>query len=535
MRYRYPERRTHRNTDALILTIHSDSLPEMRLAWEGLLTSIAYCDGWEEIEVYLTPLTRRCESPESLEQLRQRERVLVYQEETDSRRFGVPRFTVYHKSEESESYSGAANPWRPEDTQAILGYHADEDAIATLLATLKDLEASRGVGADIFVTGDQTVLSYRDGLQDRIRTLVMTPAEAADYIDVYLKRRGVYAYMPRYTVEGVHAYYWDWLSDLLPHFPAAWRTVVYGRDSLAGGVEAMAHLQSFYTRVLAILEIKDKVADQYYRRSNNSIQWRIMRELNTFFPLVTGTFDSLAWLCRYLSQYGPDVDASDRRFRRSITLRRETGNKLVEHIGASNSALADFIRSTSSQGLLDVFYPSRDSIQHRHPLAGVQFVRGTGQIRVPVLSTDHEKQITLAIVDDDTYKAIRDADDPADYFTEWGLYEFGDTHLLEPYKFVRRALTVLIAFYDQFLELLNLPGFVDETPGLQKRLEEVAQQQGGQPKSFWFPFLLEPGAPPIHPSLPRAFTGTKRTSASSDDSLALHGDHALFAESLYIG
>ena len=105
----------------------------------------------------------------------------------------------------------------------------------------------------------------------------LNPAEAGDYIDVYLKRRGILAYAPHWTVKGIHGYYWERLAQLIPSFPGAWHTAIYGRETFVSGSEIMRHVQSFYTRLLSMFHAKDNIADQYYRRSDADVEWRMMR------------------------------------------------------------------------------------------------------------------------------------------------------------------------------------------------------------------------------------------------------------------
>ena len=112
--------------------------------------------------------------------------------------------------------------------------------------------------------------------------------------------------------------------------------------------------------------------------------------------------------------------------RLDVTLKIKTGRQikqLINHIDQRNKDLGSYLYSDYAQNLMSIFYPPRDSIQHRHPLRGIEYVRTVSQPGRPNLplgdiDSDMEKGYSLAVLDEDTEKAIclLDSDDPSDYF-----------------------------------------------------------------------------------------------------------------------
>lgn len=448
------------------------------------------------------------------------------QERLDSARLLPGAFEVFIRTRGRESSHAASNPWNEQDAERIAGSRSLPVDREDLLKCLKDLEAAWAIGSDVFITANQLALSFRDVIQDRVRTLMMSLPEAAEYIDIYLKRKNVFAYGPRHTITGTEGYYWGRQREIMEPFTPNWRTAVCSEQTMPDGSEVLEHLRSFSVRVLSMIETKDRIADQYYQRANNSVEWRIMRELNSFFPLVTGSLDSLAWLLRYVFRFRAQDPPTLRPLRQAVSLRSDAGRDLISHVRILRPTMATLL--DSSQQLFNIFYPSRDSIQHRHPLSAVHFVRARGRFGAPLGEGDLAKAFILAVVDDDTLDAMQrsDREDPSDYFSEWGLLRYGDKHFLEPYKFVRKAVSELSEFYTAFFRLLDLYEVARHvTPTIDEHLKTAEESADKHRGEFCFPLLAPRDLPPLHPSIPRIIpdTGRGQAHASNANSMAAFG------------
>jgi hypothetical protein len=392
---------------------------------------------------------------------------------------------------------GWFNRWTDESIEEITGARPNESRYDRLRDGWLDVTSCQCVDGSLFVTCDPDMLSYRDWFQDEISVFIVTPEEALDYIDIYMKCLGEYLRHPRYSIRGRQSYYFSRLCGLIPSFSRTWTVANIAEIEIPDGEAIRHHLQSFYLRLLRMLQVKDVIATQYYQTADNETLFSMLGELNTFMPLATGTFDSLAWISRHLYEYKTDsikLGKDDPERHRTILRLPEPGkaNGLVNSIELHNKPLAQMLRSRESQNLIGIYYPARDSIQHRHPLSGLKYIwmedNGSGRPS----DTDDEKAFGLAILDLETDDAISklDSEDASDYFSMWRIRHTGHYSLLEPYKFVTRALLELGVFYESFFErlgLFNLPNLSQESKALESEVESKRRLR----TSFSIPFLLK--------------------------------------------
>ena len=289
-----------------------------------------------------------------------------------------------------------------------------------------------------------------------------------------------------------------------------------------------------------MLEIKDRIASQFYLKSDTGVQDEMLRELNYFMTLTTGSFDALAWLFRYFYQFRSNDSEVNDELRRRVTLKIKSGrhtNGLVNHIEQVNNSLGSYLRSKGAQNLMNIFYPSRDSIQHRHPLRGVQYVRARKQPgRRDISQSDMDKAYSLAVIDRDTGEAISlvDSDDISDYFTIWGIRKLGACSFIEPYKFVLQALLSLREFYEHVLKYFSIDiGKYCNQDDFQ-RVEVNIREINLNRSKYIIPFLPRRALPPISPHIPRIpmFKHLIIGEAKSDISISSYGDYPMYVELL---
>jgi len=209
----------------------------------------------------------------------------------------------------------------------------------------------------------------------------------------------------------------------------------------------------------------------------------------------------------------------------------------IDCVAQTNQPLGQFLLSSSTQNLLKVFYPVRDSVQHRHLLTGVQYmwVEDRGLSIVP--RSAEEKACSLAILDDESAEAIAafDKEDPSDYFSRWGVRHAGGYRLLEPYKFVTQALRQLCQFYQEFLNHLDLPAHHTLSASTLQEVRKLLAEKDADPRRWYaIPFLVESDVPMIAGGLAQATTmrsgrGSHRF-ASDTRSMALYGSHKVIID-----
>jgi len=285
MRYKYLRTRVHDSEDGLRVVFHSSGLRQLvgsPLDNLAILTEFkreSRCTFWR------TPISPGVALPQCLNDVP----CTSYVPEIPEPRV---EFTIVHPG--GHGWSLGYSRWDDTVVHEIFGAPISSPKHAVVSEALLALEVCEAVSGHLFVTHDEDILMRRDWLQDRMTVFIVGIAEALDFLDVYLKRHGVYAYRASSHVTGTHGYYFGRLCQAIPEFLPTWATAVYGDAELPHGETVQRYLESFQLRLVSMFEAKDRIADQFYRPANNDTSHAMLREIVSFFPLVTGSFDSLA-------------------------------------------------------------------------------------------------------------------------------------------------------------------------------------------------------------------------------------------------
>ncbi len=534
MRYRYPRNKFPKlKIDKLNITLHGENIVDSFTTQTELIKSLISFNSPKHIEITMTPIREDQSVPDDFKNI-ERLRYEKFKSKEFPRSFSV-RFST-------GSAVANASLLSPRSAEYEFGYAQDSAENQRAIRLLKDLEAHESINADIFVTEDHDALAFRDRLQDLTEVLILSVSETLDYLDVHLKRQGKFVDRAYSTVDIKRLYYWERLCELLPSFQRTWIACATATTSLPNGNQVRNYLTSLHTRIIYMFEAKDIIASQFYLKSDNKVVYEMLRELNYFMTLATGSFDALAWLLRYFYQFRDSDSEKSDELRRRVTLIIKSGkhtNGLVNHVEQVNKSLGSYLRSKDVQNLMSVFYPSRDSIQHRHPLRGIEYIRTASQPGGPnllpsTIDSDMEKGYSLAVLDEDTEKAIclLDSDDPSDYFTMWGVRKLGHDPFLEPYKFVLQALKSLMKFYENVLTMLDIGHYDLFTADDLQKIENHEKETNRERPKYAIPFLLKRTLPPISSRIPREpLSGNLAAGeAESIESIASYGDYPMYVE-----
>jgi hypothetical protein len=199
----------------------------------------------------------------------------------------------------------------------------------------------------------------------------------------------------------------------------------------------------------------------------------MLNQLNYFFMLATGVFDSLAWIAHH--RFG----LQERREQVTLRAERSNGraNPFFEHLDGFALPLTTFLRDQQQQARIALFYAPRDTIQHRLVLTGAHYNSG-------YLTSD----CNIAYVSREDAQAIHVVDRRVpenEPFSEWGLMpllEQPEKVILEPYRFTCTALRFLFPFVNEVLRLLDVPGWVGGRPDMKAAADAAivtAQSRNG--------------------------------------------------------
>ncbi|MDQ6660417.1 MAG: hypothetical protein M3Z24_05570 [Chloroflexota bacterium] len=348
-------------------------------------------------------------------------------------------------------------------------------------APFVDVMIHQALERHLFVTLDQSILNLALIAQPQGNVFVLTPCEAQHYIDLSLKAHEKYHIRTNHTANKSW-YYWQRLWNLVPAFQTAWPYAVYGdANGLPCGTPIMDFMQALYARLIGQMQACDRIGWLRYGIPTSNARDEMLNQLNYFFMLSTGVFDSLAWLAlhRFSLRAGNRLD---------VTLRAERPigqeNRFFRQLDTATPHLASFLRDHHRQNRIALFYAPRDTVQHRLVLTGAHF--NTGQVI---------SDCNIAFLSREDGHAIQTVDRmiPENMpFTEWGLITLSDAPdkiLLEPYRFTCTALRFLFPFVSEVLSRLDFPRWIGAHPPLKEAADTtIAFAQSQNNLAFDVPY-----------------------------------------------
>lgn len=450
------------------MVLHSRTLDRAMTEDEQVVNTFLDCVEMEENLVLATPM-----DDDSSQLLFRRAGIhaISYRDHRDG-------FDASYKTDDEEHITFCRTQIPPSMITHLYGYREGNEEFEEISNAFRDLIAFESIAREdsgaIFVTQDQRLLEKRIWIQSRFRVKILSFLQALEYFDLFLKKHDLYYASPTMRrVDGKAFHYWFLLKELMPNFARAWSVSVFGKDVIPNGEAVQKSLISLSDRFQNALCASDRIAMEYVKYPTNSTEWEMIYNLNYFLMLVTGIFDSLAWLT--VHRYPLPI-----RSRLDVTIRignqRSRGAKFVRLVSPHNSSLSDFIRD--QKDFVNLFYPMRDSIQHRDPMRGALFMqRSNGWV------------VSLTPLTLDAFEAIHVVDQSGTPFTDWGIVEeMGPPDgggLLEPHRFSRKASRRLMTFVDRYLEILDLPSLITSHREVARR---VAEAQSSEPEP---PFIAK--------------------------------------------
>ena len=239
MRYRYPRARGGISEDRLRVILHTSSLLRVgqpQLERLGVLVEFQQEPGllfWRTAESFGSQLPLVLQNVPSLS----------YEPAQPD---PLSEFTVVISHEHGEVRALGFSRWDDETLDEVFGAPTSSPRYTALRENLLALEASEAVSGSLFVTTSEDLLAHREWLQDRMPVFIVGLAEALYFLDISLKRRGVYAYRPSLHVKGEQGYYFQRVCNTIPNFPPAWTTSLMGDRELQSGQAVQRYLESFH-------------------------------------------------------------------------------------------------------------------------------------------------------------------------------------------------------------------------------------------------------------------------------------------------
>lgn len=300
-----------------------------------------------------------------------------------------------------------------------------------LLSGWQDLLASRSVGADAFLTCDDTWLELAPLVSVPERMWVLSPAQALDYFEHQLKKRGRYRYAANYHIDRP-LYYERRVDDLVPRVRGS-MMLVGSSDARHRNGDVFGYLVSIHTRLRYLMEARDFIAFSYYEPSSADGNDAAIYHLTHFLSVLTGVVDNLAWILGHL--FHPAAETLKAGPGRVHVLNQKFRNELDGASAAVLQALdghRPFLRMTKYL---------RDASAHREIAWSLGFddrARDCGENLIEI---------------DDRLSRIIPKRRTKDVFGQWG-YKLADAvHVIEPYRFTTQVVLELRTILDDFLRI----------------------------------------------------------------------------------
>ena len=270
---------------------------------------------------------------------------------------------------------------------------------------------------------------------------IITAEQALELVRILLTAHNRYYISAELTVnEGF--YYLYRFKRLFKEFQYAWTVATYAQGK-GLSEKIYDYLDSLGRRLEFICRAYDKVAFFSLKTANHDVQNNQLYHLAYFVMLITGVFDDLAHIIEEF--YYIRI-----KRRMNISLRippNEKPKKFYQEIQSKNAALYEFLTAPDTQRDINVFYPIRDSLQHRELLKGILY------------SKDSEMEKNVFELSRETAESLKMISDALTYIVSWD-----PLCLLDPLPFIKWAQKVTITLVNRVLSSIDWDSFCATLP-----------------------------------------------------------------------
>ena len=342
----------------------------------------------------------------------------------------------------------------------------DGERKSRLLLALEGVAAHMGLGRQVLATENPELLSERLWIEGRTGALTMSLTEAREYMNLYLMRYDKYYVQPHLTVNR-GLYYLVRMKQSFQALQSLRSAAVYGKAVIQNGEYLFNYLENFSRRAMILHQIVDNIGVQFYQIPNNDTQDEMLYHLNFLIPLVTGMFDTLAWITFY--RYNWHLD------RHQVVLRVnnvDCPTAFVKQLVHHNQQLASLLLQSDVQSLINLFYPIRDSIQHRILLKGLLYANANENWACNLVRLSAEAAAGISAVETRLSNST---------FSKWGLLQMANDYCLEPYTFALTTLDRVRTFCNEYLQDLKFEQLIANHPDIQAQVQQSAVEQQNDP------------------------------------------------------
>jgi len=319
----------------------------------------------------------------------------------------------------------------------------------------------------VLATNNEVVLKNKPWLESNFEIKILSIPEALKFMDLAAKSRNLYFASPHHQLSR-----WRWYlyfaKNTIPNYQLPWSMSVHGKGTLPEAAKLGSYLAALLDRTENVARAVDEVGFEFYNGATNDAQDGMIYHLSYLILLVTGIFDSLAWV-----SYFRYSETTPRPNLITIRISRDIGRNFRRILEEHNPSLLQWLDENIE--LVELFYPLREQVQHRDQLQAVAFMKRGGE-------ESWDRNLIRLREDELGHISAIDQANPYSSFSSWGVYNSGEDHFLEPYQFAQKVQKEIFAFVDEYFRKLDFAEYLSHYPGLNEKIK--ANWQGSSWKRF---------------------------------------------------
>ena len=261
----------------------------------------------------------------------------------------------------------------------------------------------------------------------------VSPSKFIEYANIIMNNWQLFFVSPN-SRQDAFSFYIEQANIKFPSFLALAQHM-YGKSDLE------PHFESLRRRVNYIIRSLQKIQYQFLLRRGNEGATQTEYYFGYMIMLMTGSFDSIAWIVNH--HYQLKLNKAQVDLRKMSDPKNKKARTILEE---QNSTLWEIIQQENDN--INLFYPLRDSLQHR-------VLVESGQLTIATKFANHdfydnhyiclEKETSNELLD----KTIRD--NPEKFGV---LQDCGNRIFLHPYQFSTTLFETFTQITNRFLEAI---------------------------------------------------------------------------------
>jgi hypothetical protein len=327
-----------------------------------------------------------------------------------------------------------------DDFEKVIAFGKKEDLNKNVnknILTFLDLMA--GEEFDYFIVNDD------NPLLKEVKNNTVNSEYCLELIRLLLVNNGIY-YVDKNMRINEGYYYIYRFKSLFHGYQKVWSIVVAAKTKSLISDELFEQFSSLSKRLEFACRAYDKLSFYDLKPANNDTQDNTMYHFSYLIMLITGIFDDLAWIIKHL--YTLNLS------RMEIGLKipkNNTSSKFYKKLAEKNHSICQYLLQDITQIKIKLFYPLRDSLQHREFLRGLRYKNSRQKVDKNLFLVPREMADLV----------VRLSDNIGDYgFIN--LYE--DNYYLDTHLFSYKAINLVAEIVNDSLSLLDL-GYLNDLLG----------------------------------------------------------------------